>query len=157
MSVHRNYQSSFSAPEGMDSNHIDIQLLVSVQERAVRMTSGLKGKTYLERLKEVGLTTLVDRRTRGDMIQVWKTLHQANDVLPETWFTPAHGQRLGSSTRSTSDIWNIKRTKPDNDIRRNFWSIRCVDTWNNLPSELKNSETLNAFKTGYDKLLSNLV
>lgn len=66
----------------------DIQLLESVQERAVRMTSGLKEKSYIDRLREVGLTTL------AAMIQTWKTLHHENDVLPETWITPAHGQRL---------------------------------------------------------------
>ena len=42
----------------------DIDLLEAVQERAVRMVSGLKGKTYEDRLKEVGLTTLVERRKR---------------------------------------------------------------------------------------------
>ena len=91
------------------------------------------------------------------MIQTWKTLHQKNDVLPETWFTPAYGQRLGSTTRSTSDLWNLKRSLPDLEIPRNFWSIRCVDNWNALPTELKNPATLDAFKCGYDKLISNLV
>ena len=53
----------------------DINLLESVQERAVKMVSGLRGKTYTDRLKEVGLTSLEERRKRGDMIQVWKTRH----------------------------------------------------------------------------------
>ena len=130
----------------------DIELLESVQARAVRMVSGLKSKTYPERLKEVGLTSLEVRRVRGDMIQVWKTLHQKDDVLHETWFTPALGQRLGSSTRSTSDMWNLKRSVPNYEERRNFWSIRSVDPWNSLPAELKMAETLNAFKNGNDKL-----
>ena len=120
------------------------------------MVSGLKGRTYSERLKEVNLTSLEARRTQGDMIQVWKTLHQKDDVRPETWFTPAHGQRLGSSTRSTSDMWNLKRSDKLHsmlELRRNFWSIRSVDQWNELPPELKSTETLNSFKNGYDKHL----
>ena len=119
------------------------------------MVSGLKGKSYLDRLKEVGLTTLESRRIRGDMIQVWKTLHQKDDVKPETWFTPSHGQRLGSLTRYTSDKWNMKSSNPNREIRRHFWSIRSVDQWNDLPPELKNAETLNLFKNGYDKLTFN--
>jgi len=39
------------------------------------MTSGLSGSTYEEKLREVGLTSLENRRKRGDMIQVWKILH----------------------------------------------------------------------------------
>ena len=119
------------------------------------MVSGLKGKTHHEKLKEVGLTTLEDRRTRGDMIQVWKTLHQKDDVNPETWFTPAHGQRLGIATRHTRDMWNLKRSVPNEQFRREFWSIRSVDKWNELPTDLKSAETLNAFKNGYDKLHLN--
>mgnify|MGYP003328877521 CR=1 FL=1 len=52
----------------------DINLLESVQERAIRMVSGLVSKSYHDRLKEVGLTTLEARRERGHMIQVWKIL-----------------------------------------------------------------------------------
>ena len=35
------------------------------------MVSGLQGSTYQEKLKEVGLTTLEDRRARGDML-TWR-------------------------------------------------------------------------------------
>ena len=54
----------------------DIELLEQVQERAVKMVHGLKAKTYDGRLKELGLTTLQSRRERGDMIPVWKYLHE---------------------------------------------------------------------------------
>ena len=82
----------------------DIDLLEAVQQRAVRMCSGLKGKTYTDRLTEVGLTTLEERRRRGDMIQVWKTLHQHDDMEPSTWFTPFNV--TGAGTRFNTDPWN---------------------------------------------------
>ena len=59
----------------------DINLLESVQERPVKMLSGLQGKNYTDRLKEVGLTSLEERRKRGDMIQVWKTLDGKDDKV----------------------------------------------------------------------------
>ena len=68
------------------------------------------------------------------MIQVWKTLHEKDDVNPETWFTPMSSS--GAVTGLSSDPLNImkpSRTK-NLDIRTNFWT---VDTWNNLPLELK--------------------
>ena len=133
----------------------DINLLESVQERAVRMVSGLKGKNYLDRLKEVGLTTLQDRRVRGDMIQVWKTLHQKDDVRPETWFTLANQQVLGPRTRVTDDPLNLKLINHDQAFRKNFWSVRSVETWNNLPKNLKSADLLSTFKTNYDVLYSS--
>jgi hypothetical protein len=39
--------------------------------RAVWMVSGLKGTTYEERLKELDMTTLEDRRVSGDLIEVY--------------------------------------------------------------------------------------
>jgi hypothetical protein len=44
----------------------DIKVLEDIQKRAVRMTSGLKGKCYEEKLKEVGLYSLEERRKRGE-------------------------------------------------------------------------------------------
>ena len=46
----------------------DINVLEDIQRRAIRQVRGLTG-TYEEKLAQVGLTTLVDRRARGDMIQ----------------------------------------------------------------------------------------
>ena len=132
----------------------DSDLIESVQERAVRMVSGLKGKTYEERLKEVGLTTLAERRVRGDHIQVWKTLHRKDAVNPETWFTFANQRAAGVPTRLSSDPWNLNLPPYEKEIRKNFWSVRCVDSWNNLPTSLKSASELETFKTNYDSLLS---
>ncbi len=42
--------------------------------RAVMMVTNLKGKNYTQRLEELGLTTLEERRERGDLIQAYKVL-----------------------------------------------------------------------------------
>ena len=49
----------------------DIEVLESVQRRAVRQVRGLSG-SYEEKLQQCGLTLLADRRVRGDMIQTFK-------------------------------------------------------------------------------------
>ena len=48
----------------------DIEAIENVQRRAIRMVSGLSSTTYEDRLGEVGLTSLADRRVRGDMIEL---------------------------------------------------------------------------------------
>jgi hypothetical protein len=40
----------------------DQQKLEKVQEKAVKMVAGLKGDTYEEKCKEIGLETLKERR-----------------------------------------------------------------------------------------------
>ena len=64
----------------------DIESIESVQRRAIKKCYGLSG-SYEERLKAVGLTTLCERRTRGDMIQTFKIMNGIDDVDAATWFT----------------------------------------------------------------------
>jgi hypothetical protein len=45
----------------------DKDTLERVQEKAVKMVSSLKGTTYMERCKELGLQTLEERRKEQDM------------------------------------------------------------------------------------------
>ena len=87
------------------------------------MVSGLVARSYEDRLREVGLTTLVDRRVRGDMIEVWKILHGNEDVNPGTFFTMA-AQESTRVTRLSSHPLNIAMPMARLDIRRNFFSLR---------------------------------
>ena len=42
----------------------------------------------MERLAKLGLTSLQDRREKGDMIESYKILTGKVDVNPDIWFTP---------------------------------------------------------------------
>ena len=53
----------------------DIELLEGVQHRATRLVPGLAKFTYEDRLKIMDLPSLVYRRTRGDIIETYKYLH----------------------------------------------------------------------------------
>ena len=53
----------------------DIKMVESIQRRATKLVSGLKDKSYEERLKELKLPSLVYRRRRGDLIQMFKIMH----------------------------------------------------------------------------------
>ncbi len=49
-------------------------MLEKVQEKAIKMISGLKGSTYKEKCAELGLKTLEERRGGQDMALVHKFL-----------------------------------------------------------------------------------
>ena len=133
----------------------DIDVLEAVQKRAVRMISGLNGTSYEEKLSELGLTTLKARRKRGDMIQVWKILHGKDDVVAGTWFRMTSAKHF-MGTRQSSDILSISKPKANLEMRHNFFSLRVVNEWNSLPSNVKNSVSLDVFKASHDRLLAKV-
>jgi hypothetical protein len=47
-------------------------ILEKIQRRAVSMVSGLKGVTYEEKLPEVGIPTIEERRHQADMVRTFK-------------------------------------------------------------------------------------
>ena len=129
-------------------------LLEKVQMRAVRMVSGLEGKTYEERLKECGLTTLEDRRKRGDMIEVFKILHGLEDVESSTWFRMTM-EEASHNTRMAGHPLNINKPRCNLDLRKHFFSVRCCDSWNNLPNNIRECKTLISFKNAYDRWIND--
>ena len=134
----------------------DMEVLERVQRRAVMMVSNLQGKSYEERLAELGMVTLETRRKRGDMIQTFKIMSGTDDVRPETWFTLANTvEREGAThTRSTTNNYTIKENWANTDIRRNFFSLRVIKPWNDLPDQVKSVSTVDSFKNAYDDWLS---
>ena len=126
----------------------DIDLLEKVQMRAVNMVVGLVSTSYEGKLRELNLTSLRERRVRGDMIQVWKYLHKQKPG-GEKLFKMSNEQHTRLS-RHTFKPWNISRPHANLDVRRNFFTVRVVDNWNSLPHEVQDAEDLNRFKNLFD-------
>jgi hypothetical protein len=43
------------------------------------------------------------------------------------------------------------------EMRRNFFSNRVIDSWNQLPTHVKNVKTVSSFKHGYKNYTAGLV
>ena len=127
----------------------DIELLESVQKRAVNMCSGLRSQTYEDKLQEIGLMSLADRRYRADMIQTWKILNNKDRVRESTWFTRLNDARI-RHTRLTDSNMNLLIPRANLEIRRNFYSNRIPRLWNNLSENIKNATSLDQFKCTLD-------
>ena len=103
--------------------------------------------SYSDRLKALGLTTLEDRRVRGDMIEVYKLLHGLTNVDYRQFF------RVIPPGPYSTRGHHLKLVRPHvrTERRKHFFSVQVVRSWNDLPAEVVNSPNLNVFKSNYDK------
>lgn len=127
----------------------DIDILEKVQIRAIKQITGLKGQSYEEKLRELNLLSLLDRRKRFDLIETFKILQGKSAVEKDVFFkTMQPGDRV---TRTTSFPLNLKYNRCNLDVRRNFFSNRVINDWNLLPNSIKSSVSVIQFKNRLDK------
>ena len=113
----------------------DKEELEKVQRRLVRMISVKRGDTYEERLKSVGLTSLSERRQRGDVIETFKTLKGFNRVDKNNWFKFRDISNNWATRSTVNRTDNQQHEKQDMlfkesvrlEIRKNLFSVRVVD------------------------------
>ena len=135
---------------------VDVKELERVQERLVRMLSDVRGENYEEKLRDAGLTTLKERRERGDAIEVFKVLRQINNIEEGRWFRRVQEETRPLRSNTTMqegaevrrEMLEIERTRLE--VRKNFFVVRAARTWNNLPDGVKCQRTVNGFKNAYD-------
>jgi len=65
---------------GGPSTKKDTTLLENVQRRATRLVPGLHDREYEDRLKQLMLPSFHYRRTKGDMIELYKYTHGINNI-----------------------------------------------------------------------------
>ena len=131
-------------------NQGDKEVLESVQRRAVRMVTNLRGKTYNQRLKELDMITLEERRERGDLIQAYKVLTGKEMVTYQTWFQMNTEEVDRRQTRDSGGVLSVQRKEGRLELRKNFWSVRVANKWNLLPDMVKLATTVDSFKNGLD-------
>jgi len=101
------------------------------------------------------MVTLEKRREELDMIETYKVITGKSDVHPETWFSSAAAASGARVTRLAADPHNVRIPAARLELRKNFFSVRVCEKWNNLPQEVKNARTTGQFKTAYKRLMKN--
>ena len=126
----------------------DILLLENVQRRATKLVERLKDLDYDERLKELNLTKLEDRRVRGDMILTYRLINGLEDMDHNKFFTL---QNSPYNTRGHSK--KIQRNHIKRGVRSNFFPQRVIPLWNSLSEHEVTAPSTSAFKARYDKMM----
>ena len=144
---HLEYAGSVWAPHMMKH----IEAIEAVQRRATRLVPGLSNLEYSERLKTLKLPTLSYRRIRGDMIQTYKILHPTEGYdksLPQFLETASTQNLRGHSSKLF--VQHINK-----DIRKYNFSIRIINTWNDLPGDVKSAGDVWEFERKLDSYWAN--
>jgi len=138
----------------------DIKKLEKVQERATRLVPQLQDLSYAERLLNLGLTSLEERRLRGDMIQMYKIFKNFNHVnLSNSSYNNDYAQNSGPAgavtQRRRASIRVEKEFVKNCMVRETVFMNRIVDHWNKLSDDVIEARTVNGFKARYDKFITN--
>ena len=124
----------------------DIDELETVQRRATKLIPSLENLSYEERLKELNLYSLRDRRMRGDLILMYRIMSGDVKIAPEQLF------KMESYNRTRGHDLKVHINKVcKTSLRQNFFTERVSEPWNALPSYVINSNTVDQFKHNYDK------
>jgi hypothetical protein len=123
----------------------DIDMIERVQGRATKLIEGFRDLSYYERLSRTGLISMEKRRVRGDLIHVFKMLKDGDKGDFNKFF------EIQLSNRTRGHNCRIVKHRSHLDIRKYFFSQRVVNSWNSLPQDVIDAESVNTFKNRLDR------
>ena len=136
--------------EAVWSPHLirNINALENVQIRATKLVDGLSHLDYPERLERLQLPTLLFRRKRGDLIEMWKHFHSYD----ESTLAPSFKPRTRPSRQHRFQLSPAK--DGIRGAQSNFFFQRTTNLWNNLPRYVVEAINVNEFKNRLDEHLA---
>ena len=108
--------------------HSDIAELDTIQHRAEKLGN-----------PRIRFQNLSERRLRTDMCETFKILNRKYKIDPRDFFELCGDNRRGHSLK-------LAKKRSSTDIRRNLFSHRVVNYWNNLDNETVTANSVSTFK-----------
>ena len=139
--------------EAVWSPHLvrNIDALENVQIRATKLVDGLSKLDYPERLQRLQLPTLLFRRKRGDLIEMYKHFHSYD----QSTLAPSFKPRTRLSRQHRFQLHAPPMKDGTTGAQSNFFFQRTTNIWNNLPRYVVESENVNEFKNRLDDYLAD--
>ena len=110
------------------------------------MFPGIKNKPYEERIKELGLWSLEERRNRADLIETFKLVKRLSGIRYENFF------EIDTESRTRGHSLRIVKKRFSTTHRQYTFSQRVINRWNSLDQKTVEASTLNGFKHGLERL-----
>ncbi len=127
------------------AKHVNWGIILAIekcQRDFTRIIHGMGFLSHSERLQKLGLTTLLERGTRGDLIEAYKNITGHVNYGHQMF-----NHNLHYSTRNLCNVSSC-RTR----LALDCFSARVIKYLNNLPNSVKYAPSVNAFKAGLDYL-----
>ena len=125
-----------------------INMLENVQIRATKLVDGFGNLEYSKRLRRLDLPTLVYRRQRGDMIELYKHFTKYDKETISSSFRP----KSRTSARLNHDLQLHELRAKDGvcGVHHKSFYQRSTKMWNELDTTVVKSENINTFKNNLD-------
>ena len=126
-----------------------MKVLDCVQRRATELVKGLEGMPCEERLGTLGLSSLVRRRLRGDLIALYSFPRRGGGAGGADLFSLVSRDRVcGNGSKLHQGRFRV-------DIRKHLLAKRELKHWNKIPAEVVDAPSLSVFKRHRDNALNN--
>ena len=122
-----------------------IDKIEKIQRRTTKMIPEIRNHIYHRRIQDLDLISLVQRRLRGQLIEVCKYLTEFTTACARGLFD----YDLNDRTRNNGAKLIVKHFNTS--VAQHFFPIKITTTWNALPSEVVSSRTVNSFKNSLNK------
>ena len=122
----------------------------AVQIRATKQVEGMSHLTYEERLVKLKLPTLIYRRRRGAMIEIWKHFNTYDKKAICARFQLAPRAEL--SRQHPLQLVAQNPLDGSRGAQTNSFYFLAVSAWNKLDRNVVMSKTINSFKNQLDTL-----
>ena len=109
------------------------------------MIPEIRNHSYHQRIQDLDLFSLVQRRLRGQLIEVFKYPNEFTTASARGLFD----YDLNDRTKNNGAKLIVKHFNTS--VAQHFYPIKITTTWNALPSEVVSSRTVNSFKNSLDK------
>ena len=120
-----------------------------MQRRATRLIYSLHDLPYYDNLERLKLTTLVTKRVRGDLIEVFKIIKGFEEVDSNIFF------KITSSTNLRGYSIKLYKHHLRLDTRKYFFSQIIIDMWNKRDTDVIACRTVSSFKKHLDNYIFN--
>ena len=107
---------------------------------------GSSNLTYEERLRSLGMPTLAYRRQRGNMIELFKFVNNLTNQVENSNILSLDTRPLGIRGHSKKLI----TPRAFANVRSNFFSVKPIGIWNELPENVVNAPNIDTFKARLD-------
>ena len=137
---HLEYAVQVWAPTARHGNWGIIMEIEDCQRQFTMITEGMGLLSYRQKLQRLRLTTLLEHRMRGDLIETFKIING---------FVNYGHNMFGTNTAYRTRNFNVTshhllRSAHD------FFNSRVIKYWNQLPLRVRNSTSINTFKASLD-------